>query len=70
MAISWYNLSYCTVFSDFVPGDCHVRALPFLAMTVVVDTWVPISKIGEMRRLIHNILWSSKKAAGNFTKIF
>ena len=23
VAISWYNLSYCSVLSNVVPGDCH-----------------------------------------------
>ena len=44
MAISWYNLSHCTVLSDLVLGDCHVRTSSFLAMTVVIDTWLHISE--------------------------
>ena len=44
MAISWYNRSYCTVLSDLVLGDCHVRTSSFFAMTVVVDTWLHISE--------------------------
>ena len=24
VAISWYNLSYCSAFFNVVPGDCHV----------------------------------------------
>ena len=48
VAISWYNLSYCTAFWGIVPEDCHVALL--LAMTVVVDTWSHI--LIELRETI------------------
>ncbi len=36
VAISWYNLSKCYAKTNIVPGDSHVRALPFLGMTCLV----------------------------------
>ena len=33
VAISWYDLSKRTAKTNIVPGDSHVRALPFLGMT-------------------------------------
>ena len=43
MAISWYHSAICAAETSIVTGDCHVRAPPFLAMTVVVGIRLHVS---------------------------